>query len=131
MTRVSVPDDYDGRDVPLPDDGDFSPPSLRGYTGRVAQVRSDGDGRYVGVPEYLADDVADYLGVEYDDAGDGGNENPTELPKGKELELANDYIREQIDAGVCPWCDDYEGDSVPQHASSAHPDEWSDYKGGE
>lgn len=29
--------------------------------------------------------------------------------------------------GVCPWCDDYEGDHVGQHASSAHPDEWDAY----
>lgn len=33
-----------------------------------------------------------------------------------------------IEAGVCPWCDDYEGDGVAQHASSAHPDEWDEYK---
>lgn len=35
---------------------------------------------------------------------------------------------QQIDAGVCPWCDDYEGPGVPQHASAAHPDEWATYK---
>jgi hypothetical protein len=34
---------------------------------------------------------------------------------------------EMIDAGVCPWCDDYEGDHVGRHASSAHPDEWGAY----
>lgn len=45
------------------------------------------------------------------------------------------YLRDeppevQIDNGVCPWCppdDRYEGDGVPQHASSAHPDAWADY----
>ena len=37
---------------------------------------------------------------------------------------------EEIDAGVCPWCDDYEGSGVAQHASSAHPDEWAAYKDG-
>lgn len=30
----------------------------------------------------------------------------------------------------CPWCDDYDGDHVPEHASQAHPEEWSraDYR---
>jgi len=37
---------------------------------------------------------------------------------------------EQIDAGVCPWCS-WEGTSVPQHASSAHPDAWTAYREGE
>jgi hypothetical protein len=34
-----------------------------------------------------------------------------------------------IDDGECPWCDDYSGDHVGSHASSAHPDEWDDYAG--
>lgn len=42
----------------------------------------------------------------------------------------SDTIAAAIEGGVCPWCDDYEGDSVPQHASSAHPDEWTNYKDG-
>jgi hypothetical protein len=33
-----------------------------------------------------------------------------------------------IDAGVCPWCDEYDGDNVGLHASRAHPDQWADYK---
>jgi len=33
-----------------------------------------------------------------------------------------------IDAGVCPWCDDYTGDHVGRHASRAHPEEWQAYK---
>jgi hypothetical protein len=37
-------------------------------------------------------------------------------------------VDDAIEQGVCPWCDDYEGDAVAQHASSAHPDEWADYK---
>lgn len=34
--------------------------------------------------------------------------------------------------GECPWCppdDRYEGDAIPQHASSAHPREWAEYRG--
>jgi hypothetical protein len=38
-------------------------------------------------------------------------------------------IEGMIDMGVCPWCDEYEGEHVGQHASSAHPDEWDAYKG--
>ena len=33
-----------------------------------------------------------------------------------------------VKSGVCPWCDEYDGDHVGQHASSAHPDEWDAYK---
>lgn len=72
MTRVPVPDDYEDRDVPLPENGDFE--SLRGYTGRVAQVREDEGGRYVGVPEQIAGGVAGYLGVELDTADDEDEE---------------------------------------------------------
>lgn len=61
MPRVPVPDDYEARDVPLPMDGDFSEASLRGYTGRVAQVRRDDEGRYVGVPEQLREAVHAFL----------------------------------------------------------------------
>mgnify|MGYP000435656372 CR=1 FL=1 len=35
--------------------------------------------------------------------------------------------RDLIDAGICPWCDSYEGDHVGQHASSAHPEKWDAY----
>jgi len=33
-----------------------------------------------------------------------------------------------IDAGDCPWCDEYGGDAVGQHAAAAHPDEWAAHK---
>lgn len=33
-----------------------------------------------------------------------------------------------IEAGECPWCEDYDGEHVGQHASSAHPDEWQAYR---
>ena len=42
--------------------------------------------------------------------------------------IADDVIADRIDDGRCPWCDDYEGDAVGQHASSAHPEAWDDYK---
>jgi hypothetical protein len=51
---------------------------------------------------------------------------------GEEVTSADDpTVAEQIDNGVCPWCDDYEGDGVPQHASSAHSQEWAAYSEGD
>jgi hypothetical protein len=35
-----------------------------------------------------------------------------------------------IERGKCPWCDDYDGDHVGQHASSAHPEAWREYRDG-
>jgi hypothetical protein len=43
-------------------------------------------------------------------------------------ELADEVIADHLDDGVCPWCDDYEGDAVAQHASAAHTDAWADWK---
>jgi hypothetical protein len=36
-----------------------------------------------------------------------------------------------VENGVCPWCEDYEGEHVGQHASSAHPDKWAAYTEGD
>lgn len=36
-------------------------------------------------------------------------------------------IQTLIANGICPWCDDYDGENVGHHASSAHPDDWSEY----
>lgn len=33
-----------------------------------------------------------------------------------------------IKAGECPWCEDYQGEHVGQHASSAHPEAWAAYQ---
>jgi hypothetical protein len=46
-------------------------------------------------------------------------------------EMQSRDVAQLIEVGVCPWCpveDRYEGDHVGQHASSAHPDEWAEYK---
>lgn len=38
------------------------------------------------------------------------------------VEHAIDAYREDcLERGECPYCDDYEGDGVKQHVSSAHP----------
>lgn len=33
-----------------------------------------------------------------------------------------------IEQGICPWCDEYDGESVGRHASAAHTEEWNAYK---
>jgi len=45
-----------------------------------------------------------------------------------ERERNPEDIQTLIENGICPWCDDYEGDHVGRHASSAHADKWADYK---
>ena len=78
---------------------------------------------------YLVDERGDFELVEDIEAR---NEEVKEaLLSGSEEaddEPTNATLEEVIDSGACPWCDDYEGDAVGQHASSAHPDEWTAYK---
>lgn len=90
----------------------------------------------------VSDDAAAYLCDERDDFArvdgpDTDESYPTEsdgdTDGGVTDESADgDIIRDdpavQIEAGECPWCDDYGGEHVGQHASSAHPDAWDDYK---
>jgi hypothetical protein len=42
--------------------------------------------------------------------------------------LTYDLIETHLDGGDCPWCQEYSGENVKQHASAAHPKLWSDYK---
>jgi len=72
-----------------------------------------------GATETVDDDLAEYLldrddfeEVESEGTDDGGD----------------DTVEEQINAGECPWCDEYEGENVGQHAASVHADAWDDYK---
>jgi len=44
-----------------------------------------------------------------------------------DLDVSNEDAEALMDNGVCPWCEEYAGDHVGQHASSAHPDEWDEY----
>lgn len=36
-------------------------------------------------------------------------------------------IEQLIEAGECPWCNDYSGEHVGQHASATHPEKWNEY----
>lgn len=93
--------------------------SIHGDTHEV----SDGGAEYLcdalGHFERLDVTEAEFREIDGNDAGDTA----------KELESADDKTDAMlIEAGECPWCDDYEGENVGQHASSAHPDLWDNYK---
>lgn len=105
--------------------------------GRFAHAALDGISGYGDIhdvseaaAEYLCDEVgyfdrANVTDVEYEEV-----EKDDDTPgsdAGLEYEEVS-AIEDRIDAGECPWCDDYEGDGVPQHAASAHADEWAAYK---
>lgn len=94
--------DVGGDLVPV-EGGEFEHPAI---TREWAERYAEREGVDVGV--VLVDEPAD-------GPADGSEGNP-------------DTIGEAIDRGECPWCDDYEGDHVGQHASSAHPDAWDTYK---
>jgi hypothetical protein len=91
------------------------------YVGSANRYRLTQDGVDIeaGEAETVDDDLAEYL-LDRDDfeavetADSDGGDEPT--------------IADQIDAGECPWCDEYEGENVGQHAASAHTDAWDDYK---
>lgn len=134
MTRVPVPDGFAEPQVIVSPTHEAASLIVGGHNrnahvevedaglARDLAVREDDDGRYVGAHETVAERVAAYFrdefdGYDYDpdgggdaDAGDDDDEVPT---------------ADLIEQGVCPWCEDYEGDGVPQHASAAHPEEWA------
>jgi len=121
MTKVRVPAEYEGGHPQTPG-------------GRSLKIRRDDDGRYIGAPEQCVPALEAFLDGDddavtrdgtlrvdaySDDASDDDGDAPAPLDAD-----ASDLI----ERGECPWCSDYSGDGVPQHASSAHPDEWADYK---
>ena len=126
MVRIEVPDDFDSGYISVAGRKDFSYGTADVNTDAVAHardlsIREDDDGtRYLGCSDHYADEVAEFLGVE----------PPVQDDEDAEPETVTDEVptADLIDMGECPWCDDYEGDGVPQHASAAHPDEWTEYK---
>lgn len=104
MTRVPVPDEYERRDVPLPESMEYD--DLRGVMGepgRVAQVREDSDGRYVGVPERYAEKVADFLGatVEESDAEESDETDADDADDSEEETDAETCQTVKSDGDVC------------------------------
>jgi len=90
--------------------------------------------RYLGGNGYYLRD-----GPDFEDAGDEGTvgeRTADRLTSRGDFERVDDGVNQQpasvnaemlVKDGVCPWCDDYEGENVGMHASRAHPDEWADY----
>jgi len=78
---------------------------------------------------YLCDERGDFERLEVQEAEfrEVDDEDEAEDDEGAEA-TDEPSLEDQIDAGDCPWCDEYEGDGVPQHASAAHPEEWDAYK---
>lgn len=105
-------------------------PTLKyvGNAGRYRLTNSDVDvaqGETVTVDEETATHLQEHGEFEIVE----GDDNTDTTYEGPDVEtLADDVIEETLDAGECPWCHDYEGDAVGQHAASAHPDAWNDYK---
>jgi hypothetical protein len=58
------------------------------------------------------------------DDGDGEPDASDDRPRDPPLT----ELQAQFDRGVCPWCDDYEGEHVGRHASSAHAEKWQRFK---
>jgi len=106
-------------------------PTLKyvGNAGRYRLTNSDVDvaqGETVTVDEDTAAHLQEHGEFEVaDKTGDEtvGQEDEPPDPTGDMSDL-----EETINGGECPWCDKYEGDAVGQHAASAHPDAWDDYK---
>lgn len=74
-----------------------------------------------------SEDIDDEAATFCEDCGPLGHDSDGDGDGSPDADTAP-ALSEQIDDGVCPWCDEYEGDHVGQHASSAHADEWDEYK---
>lgn len=142
MTRIDVPEDFDAGHISVAGerDANYGAENVVSVEGvrhaRDLSVREDEDGRYVGPQEEFVGPVVEYLNdvadadLNADDylADDGDGEGEGDEDDGEETEAEVTDVVKSIDDGVCPWCDDYEGDGVPQHASSAHSEKWAAYK---
>lgn len=42
--------------------------------------------------------------------------------------LDEDAPAEILEAGECPWCEDYSGEYPERHARKAHPEEWAEFE---
>ncbi|WP_435346024.1 hypothetical protein [Haloarchaeobius sp. HRN-SO-5] len=85
--------------------------------------------------QYLVDERGDFTLVDGEDEATA--DDLSKMENRLEQKLTDDTEEEEeeeedlaaiIDDGTCPWCADYEGDAVGKHASSAHSEEWNDYK---
>lgn len=97
-------------------------PTVEKVNGGRVLVR--GIGRFaIGDRAEVSEADAAYL---CDARGDFELVDDSDLPT--EADETGATVADAIEAGHCPWCDEYEGDAVPQHATTAHPEEWSAYR---
>jgi hypothetical protein len=90
-------------------DDSAGPPPARVHVSRADKRSVDADGTF-DAPAAVAATIA----AAHDTTADA-----------MRVDGGGDSVAAAIEAGVCPWCDDYEGDAVAQHASSAHSDKWA------
>lgn len=83
--------------------------------------------------EYLTEERGDFVEVfeAIPDESPSVEEETEPEPDTGDSEPKYDGPEAAIEDGVCPWCLDYDGEHVGQHASSAHPDEWAEYQEGD
>jgi len=78
--------------------------------------------------KYLVEDRGNFKYADADAAAEAGATDETPQEEDGPPDPVTFDVADTIEAGRCPWCDDYEGDAVGQHAASAHPDKWDAYK---
>lgn len=105
-----------------------SSPGAINFGGNKHPIDADGE---IDCPPDVEDALADHLAEHYGvSRGDIYEEDgpPDAIDVEYVEKLGNEVIEQRIADGECPWCDEYEGDAVGQHAASAHPDAWDGYK---
>lgn len=80
---------------------------------------------------WLARALVDQFGiVHWEDEDPGPPEGESEPePEDEDEDTDLDLPEDPGDLDECPWCEEYTGDNVGQHAGQAHPDEWADAYG--
>lgn len=105
-------------------------PTVEKTRGGQVYIRSVGQYFSIGDRADVSESEATYLVEERGDFEIVDGDVQEDVAEVNDAELTEEFIAERIDAGECPWCSDYEGENVGQHASSAHPDKWDAYKEG-
>lgn len=75
-----------------------------------------------------AEVVGESTDAEYRAVTDSGDGDADDADDGPQKNQDHETTAEILDAGECPWCDEYEGDSPGRHASAAHSDAWEQFK---
>lgn len=112
---------------PLAGEDTAGRPPSRIHISRSEKAAVDDNGVFE-APRSVGEAVADRHGVAVSDTRADGSNQQSGDDSGSLVNADDKSDRVLVENGTCPWCDDYEGDSVPQHASSAHPDKWDAYK---